>query len=193
MTDLDNRPTPERTARAMQDGESLISQPELIAGDVGYRPYRLNDAPLGRLFFCKNPKIDREQYNAGERFYGVCYYAGAVPHMVPDMSRDIVDGGGGDDMTDHIVAAKTRHHNIVKRMPYQWFHICDAMIVQEMPLSEYAERYRASQRRIRQAIATDRIICALDWLVDYFDLKPKPRHRSFIGEKPGIIGLPDAS
>lgn len=180
-------PTPERLARAIEGDDVLISEVEMGDGAHKWRAMRLDDAPLGRLRDRK--KIDREQFNAGEAFYGVAYYAGMMPSPVLDPSRDIVDGGQHKHMPDRLIAAKAKYERIIKGMAHPLWHITDAIVVQEMPLADYAERFqRVKERRARQAVALDRLCMGLDWLIEYFDLGAKAgRTRSFVGERPIIM------
>lgn len=168
-------PTPERLARALDaDGISNMQEVEFERDNVNWRAYRLADAPLGRLLTRK--RIDREQFNAGECYYGVVYYAGMMGAGPPPTDRIIVDGGRHKDIPERLIAAKARWELIVKRMDYPLLHICDAIIVQEIPLAEYAERFRRhTERRVRQGVALDRLIMGLDWLALHFGTKETRR------------------
>lgn len=183
-------PTPERLARAIgEDGKPMISEIELGSDNINWRAYRLNDAPLGRLRMAAKPKITGDQFNAGELYFGVVYYAGMMASGVVDPGRVIVDGGQYKDIPDRLIAAKARYEHIIKRMPHELHHITDAVVVQEIPLAEYAERFnRIKERRIRQAVALDRLTMGLDWLVRHFDIGSKAvRSRSYVGERPIIM------
>lgn len=190
-------PTPERLRRAIgDDGKPVVSEVDL-GENVNWKAFRLNDAPLGRLLHCKHPKITVDQFNAGEAYHAVVYYTGMMASGVVDPSRVVVDGGQHKHIPDRLIAAKARYERIIKgtakrafhdRMPYELHHIVDAVVVQEIPLGEYAERFqRIKERRSRQAVALDRLHMGLDWLVSHFDIGRKPvRMQAHVGERPEI-------
>lgn len=183
-------PTPERLLRSMDDdGTPSITEVELGDRRDNWRAYRLDDAPLGRLFRRKRPLITQDQFNAGESYYAVVYFAGMLPGGAPDPSRVIVDGGQHKHIPDRLIAAKARYEHIIKKMPHVSHHIVDNIVVQEVPLAEYAERFRKlSERRVRQAVALDRLQVGLDWLVEHFDLGRRPhRSHAIVGERPIIM------
>lgn len=182
-------PTPERLRRAIgEDGKPAVSEVDL-GENVNWKAFRLNDAPLGRLLHCKHPKITVDQFNAGESYHAVVYYTGMMASGVVDPSRVVVDGGQHKHIPDRLIAAKARYEIIIKRMPYELHHIVDAVVVQEIPLAEYAERFtRIKKRPTRQAVALDRLCMGLDWLVSHFDIGRKPvRMQAHVGEMPVIL------
>jgi hypothetical protein len=183
-------PTPERLAHAVgDDGKPMVQEVHFGRDNVNWRAFRLDDAPLGRLLNCKRPKITIDQFNAGEIYHGMVYYAGMMASGVMDPSRVVVDGGRHKHIPDRLIAAKARYEIIIKRMPHEFHHIVDAVVVQEIPLAECAERFRrVRERRTRQAIALDRLCMGLDWLVSHLDIGRKPvRMQSTVGERPIIM------
>lgn len=184
-------PTPERLARSIgDDGRPMIAEIEVGSDNINWRAYRLNDAPLGRLRFAAKPKITGEQYAAGESYYGVVYYAGMMASGVIDPSRVIVDGGQHKHIPDRLIAAKARYEKVIKRMDFPVWHIVDAVVVQETRLSDYAERFRQfNERRIRQAVALDRLQRGLDWLADHFGITARRAAGivASVGERPAIV------
>jgi hypothetical protein len=170
------KPTPERLRHAIgDDGEPMIAEIEIGDRNTNWRAFRLNDAPLGRLRFRKKPLVTRDQFNAGELFHGLVYHAGLMPSGTLDMTRDIVDGGGYAHMPDRLVAAKARYEIILKRMDPNLHHITTAIVINETPIAEYAERLRHRQRRDRHTVAVDRLCMGLDWLARHFGIAGKPQ------------------
>lgn len=192
MNDTPDRigPTPERMARAIgEDGKPMITEIELGSDNVNWKAHRLNDAPLGRLRFCERPKISADQFAAGEAYYAVVYYAGMMTSGVVDPGRVVVDGGRYKHTPDRLIAAKAKYEKIIKRMDYPIQHIVDAIVVQEIKLAEYAERFRSfPERRVRQAVALDRLQRGLDWLASHFGIGSNPGGTivASVGERPTI-------
>lgn len=157
------RPTPERLAKAGDDVMEFIS-------DTGRRSIRMKDSPLDRLAFGKNPKINGPQYHAGLRYYENAYMAGMMPSGVIDPSKERVDGGNFMNMSDAKVAAMTRHEHVLRILPYEYFHILDAVVINEIPISQYAMRFQNfSERRERIAVSIDRLCNALNILEKHYN------------------------
>lgn len=61
--------------------------------------------------------------------------------------------------------------------------------MQEIKLVEYAERFRSfPERRVRQAVALDRLQRSLDWLASHFGIGSNPGGTivASVGERPTI-------
>jgi hypothetical protein len=165
-------PTAERLRHAHDDDGHVLGH-EIEVGDKNnnWRAFRLTDAPLGRLRFRREPKITSEQFAAGEIYYGVVYYAGMMPSGAIDPTVIRVDGGGNTFMPDRLVAAKARYNRILRGMVHAHHHIVSSIVVEEIKLGDYAERFvEFRERRTRQAVALDRLICGLDWLACHFGI-----------------------
>lgn len=192
-------PTPERLEHAIgDDGELLGHQIDIRDHDLTWQAFSLRDSILGRLHYRKKPIITLQHLMAGERFYAVASDAGFIPSMQADTTRTIVDGGKIKNEADRMIAARELWDRIRRSMhPNQW-HIVEALTVQEIPLAEYAERFRriysggeileVKEKRERQLIATDRLRSGLDWLIDFFCIgERRPGIRSSRGEAAHVI------
>lgn len=157
--------TPERKRHAMgEDGKTLLTEITLDES-IHWKAIRLDDAPLGRLLFRKKPLIEPYQFHCGERYYKTAYYAGLLPAGTIDPAAIRVDGGSYKDISDRKIAAMTKHEHTIRKLTFEDVSILDAIVLQEISVAEYAERFvRVRERRVRQAITIDRITVALDHL-----------------------------
>ena len=157
--------TPERERHSeSDDGESLIKE---ITFDesIHWKTIRISDSPLGRLLFRKKPLIEFYQFQCGERYYTTAYFAGLIPSGTMDPAAIRVDGGGYKDIPGRKMVAMTKHEHTIRKLTVEDINILDAIVLQEMPVSEYADRFRKFKEvRLRQAITIDRIRMALDHL-----------------------------
>ena len=161
-------PTPERLAKAGEDVDEFVS-------DTGRRGFRLKDSPIGRLAFGKRARISGDQYMAAERFYSDAYYSGLMPAGVIDPAKERVDGGQYKDISDFRIAAQVRFEHAIKVLPFQHYMIVEAIVIHEVPLAEYAERFRRWQRRRDRQIAALETLCqGLDVLVVHYNPRARP-------------------
>lgn len=157
--------TPQREDHARgEDGKTLIQEITLDES-IHWKALRLDDAPLGRLLFRKKPLIEPFHLQCGERYYATAYYAGLLPTGTIDPAAIRVDGGKYKDISDRKIAAMTKHEHTIRRLSYGEIEILDAIVLREIPVPEYSERFvKFKERRVRQAITIDRLTMALDHL-----------------------------
>lgn len=172
MTEETTKPTPERLAKAGDDIVQEVHENRIVL--------RMKDSPLDRLAFGAKPKITGDQYNAGVRYYADAYKAGMMPSGVIDPSKERVDGGQHKDIADAKIAAQTRFEHALRALGFVDLNVLDAMVIQEVPLGEYAERFtRHKKRIIRQGIALELLCHALDALDKHYN--PPRRDRGIAG------------
>jgi hypothetical protein len=85
MTDIDNKPTPERLLKAGDDVEDFVSDDDKLTR-------RMLDGSLLNKMLSRDT-IDGEQYNAGVKYYKDWYLGGFAASGVVDPSKPFVDGG----------------------------------------------------------------------------------------------------
>lgn len=156
------RPTPERLAKAGDDIAEFISDGRLT--------YRMKDSPIDRLAFGKRHKINADQYGAAMRLYADAYGAGLIPSCVIDLAKERVDGGQYKDISDIRIACQVRYEHAIKVLSYDHFMIVEAIVVQEVSLAEYAERFTRHRKRIiRQGVAVELLCQGLDSLARHYN------------------------
>lgn len=112
-----DRPTKERLKRADDQFERIVTDIDDDGRKIPVETIRMLDGSLlDRLLRRKPAVITFDQYNAGSRFYADWYYSGMAYSGVPDIARDIVDGGGSTTESERLMAAKQRYHNAIKAM-----------------------------------------------------------------------------
>lgn len=148
--------TPDRLMKAGHDIEDIV-----IDSVATLR--MLDGHPLSKLLSRK--KIIADQYNAGMRYFKDAYEGGLVPSGVCDTTKERVDCQGAPEMTDRILGARTRFEHALKILDYDKAHILSDVVISEMPLSIYADRFRRfPQKRERDAVALVLLCAALDQL-----------------------------
>lgn len=160
-------PTPERLAKA---GRAV----ELVESETGYETIRMLDSsPLEQLATLgkKNPRkgITGDQYAAGCRYFGDAYQAGIHASGVIDPAAVRVDGGQHKDVASFRLEAMTRYNRALKALDVLSAHILARVVLHELPLNTYAERYQQFPlARERRAIALQRLRDALDQLDQHY-------------------------
>lgn len=160
-------PTPERLAKAGRDVEPVESE-------TGYTTLRMLDgSPLEQLATLgkKNPRkgITGDQYNAGCRYYEDAYKSGLFASGVIDPAAVRVDGGQHKGVASFRLEAMTRYNRALKALDVLSAHILARVVLHELPLNTYANRYRKfAQARERRAIALQRLRDALDQLDKHY-------------------------
>ncbi len=167
-------PTPERIAKAGQDFEVLTPDKS-----SHYTIRMLDGSPLSKLasIGIRTPSkgITGDQYYAGCRIFEDAYISGLVPSGVIDVSKIRVDCSGVPDIPISRIAAQTRYNHAIKAIDYDAYHIVSWVVVQGVPLNEYADRFREfPQSRERRAIALNLIRKALDQLITHYYPKARP-------------------
>lgn len=152
-------PTPERLRMAGDDVEAFTP-----AEAAHFRTIRLVDrTPIDKLR--KNEKITGDQYNAGCRYFSDWYKSGFSASGVIDPMRERVDCEGKHDIADVVLAAQTRFNHALKALDGDAKHILDDVVLSEVPLNIYADRYREfPQHRERRAVALTLLRKGLDQL-----------------------------
>lgn len=187
-------PTPERLAKA-GDHVEYYTPDETI----DFKAIRMLDgSPLTKLVSIgrktPNKGITGPQFNAGSRFFSDAYKAGLVPSGVGDTTRERVDCEGFRDVADEVIAAQTRYNNALKKLDYDAYHILSNVVISEVPLNIYADRYREfPQPRERRAIALNLLRKALDQLDAHYYPQTKregTRSAHAQGYRPTIL-VPD--
>lgn len=172
MIEETTKPTPERLSKAGDDIVQEVHENRVVL--------RMKDSPLDRLAFGAKPKITGDQYNAGVRYYTDAYKAGMMPSGVIDPSKERVDGGQYKDIADAKIAAQTRFEHALRALSYVDVSVLDAMVIQEISLGEYAERFtRHKERRVRHGVALELLCHALDALDKHYN--PPRRDRGIGG------------
>lgn len=171
-------PTPERLAKAGRNVEP-------VASETGYETLRMLDgstleqlATLGK----RNPRkgITGEQYHAGCRYFADAYEAGTMASGVVDLVAERVDGGQHKDISSRKLEAMSRYNSALKALDRTAADILNRVVLHEMPLSTYAERFtNFPLARERRAIALQRLRDALDQLDDHYYPPRRDRIRSF--------------
>lgn len=160
-------PTPERMAKA---GKGL----EAVETPTGYSTFRMLDgSPLEQLATIgkRNPKkgITGDQYNAGLRYFSDAYLSGMFASGVIDPAAERVDGGQHKGVSTIKLEAMSRYHAALKALDRVSAHILSEVLLHEIPLRVYAERFRTFPlARERRAIALQRLRDALDQLDQHY-------------------------
>lgn len=160
-------PTPQRLARA---GRAV----EPVESETGYSTLRMLDgSPLEQLATVgkKNPRkgITGDQYHAGARYFSDAYLAGMFASGVPDLTQERVDGGRHKDVSSAKLEAMSRYNAALKALDRLSAHILSDIVLTEMPLGVYADRFRQFPlARERRAIALQRLRDALDQLDEHY-------------------------
>lgn len=156
-------PTPERLAKAGDDVEVFTP-----AEAAHFRTIRMVDVtPIDRLR--KHNHITADQYNAGCRYFSDWYKSGFAASGVIDPAKERVAGGEHKDMADVVLAAQTRFNHALIAIDGDSRHILDDVVLSEVPLNIYADRYREfPQARERRAIALTLLRKALDQLARHY-------------------------
>ena len=102
-----------------------------------------------------------------------------MPTGVIDPSKERVDGGNFMNISDAKVAAMVRHEHTIKALDYELYLVLNAIVIQEIPFSDFAERFTLhSTSRGKQEAAIAIIRLALNALVRQYS---PPRRDSGIG------------
>ena len=144
------RPTPERMRHAGEDFEIPTPDETIHFGAIRM----LDGSPLCRLEARERRKPGRgitgDQYEAGSRYFADWYFAGLAASGVIDLARERVDGATYKDIPEYRIAAQTRFNRVCKMLSPVDRHVLDDVILSEVPLEVYADRYRhLSARRDR--------------------------------------------
>lgn len=179
-------PTPERLARAGRDVEPFIPE-------RGRPTVRLLDgSPLEKLATRK--EISGDQFHAGSRYYRDWYLAGFAASGVIDMSRERVDTSDTPDISNEALAAQTRYAHALKRLDGDSAHILSDVVLTEVPLNVYADRFREfPQPRERRAIALNLLRKALSQLDRHYNPPRRNQMTSAHEEGTRPIILPNQS
>lgn len=169
-------PTPERLARAGRDVEPFMAE--------NNRPtVRLLDgSPLEKLATRK--EISGDQYHAGRRYFSDWYLAGFAASGVIDFAKERVDTSDTPDISNNALAAQTRYAHALKALDADSAHILSDVVLTEMPLNIYADRFREfPQYRERRAIALNLLRKALGQLDRHY--YPPRRNEMTSGHEDG--------
>ena len=147
------RPTPERMRHAGEDFE--IPTPDET---IHYGAIRMLDgSPLSKLEARERSKPGRgitgDQYQAGSRYFADAYMAGLLPSGAIDPARERVDGATYKDIPEYRIAAQTRFNRVCLILSPIERHILDDVVLAEMPLEVYADRFRHLPMRRERWIA----------------------------------------
>jgi hypothetical protein len=133
--------------------------------------------------------INAEQLQCGERFYRDWYNAGLAASGVIDPTRVVVDGGNSEPAMMRKMEAAQEWGNAIRAIGTVHSHPLTAMVLLEEPATVYAMRNTGyKDPKYARVIAYDRLKQALEALVVYYLGKSrKPRQRSFMTERAGIV------
>lgn len=163
LPDSGDGPTPERFIKAGDDVE-IFTPSEA----THHRTIRMVDTtPIDKLR--KQMLITADQYNAGCRYYSDWFRAGLQTERATDYALDRVDGGTHKDISDVVLAARTRFNHALKALDDDAVLILQEVVLHERKLRKFAERYREfPQFRERRAIALNLLRKALSQLAMHY-------------------------
>lgn len=173
-------PTKERLRHAGED----VEEP---AREYGRIAFRVN-AVLDRLR--SKGAINDDQYNAGNQIYSDWYLSGLSGSGAIDPSRDVVDGGKMETVTDVRLSAMDRYNRAIKRLsPIHLEAITNVVLLEIESLAEFGGRlHRYRDRADAQVSGASTLRDALSTLdFYYYGRRNTPTRASHVdGYRPSI-------
>lgn len=154
-------PTLERLRHAAAAGADAV---EHIVSDGVSRP-RLLDGDVLALLLSRGI-IDNEEHDCGQEFYRHWYQGGLTPSGVVDLSRDKVDGGPVDPLSEVVLWHRAKYHRMLRALgQVHSLVLCDCVLM-GLALEDYGLRHcHTTSRRLARERAQTLLCAALRQLV----------------------------
>jgi hypothetical protein len=172
MPDDTNEPTPERLAKAGEEGfEDFIT-------DTSRRTKRMLDGSVLDMLASRR-SISGDQYTAGMQLFEDWYGAGFAASGVIDPTNDVVDGGQVDHVTDHVLDCAGRFAKALMAVGKVHSGVLVDVVLLEVPLAVFgAKRHGYKDRKDASLAAVVSLRDALTALDHHYHGLRKTRSRS---------------
>jgi hypothetical protein len=163
-----------RTEAIIVDGKVVRPANDNFVVDAVTGATRMHDSPLDRLK--RTGAITPTQHEAGARYLADYYQAGLAPLGAFDYSRPVVDGASPKGHSDYRFAALQRWNGARAAMGDRVAAVADPVILHEQSIEAAGRSVGHANRPQAVAVATDRLIGALDILAKRYGLETKNAH-----------------